>query len=906
MKKLIQTTITSLIVALLCCVCFACEFSAEYTVTFDSDGGTLIEAQTVEDGGLVAKPEDPEKTIEGYTVSFDGWYSDDEKWDFEKNKVTGNITLTARYNKTAIEYTATIKCEDVNDVTVTYTVENKTEKLAEIKAMLGDKDGYRYTCTLPEELPLANAEYTIAKAIITYTATVKSEGAADVTVEYTVENRAEKLDEIKDMLGDKEGYRYTCTLPEELPLANADYTIVKTAIEYTATVKCEGANDVTVTYTVENRAEKLDEIKDMLGDKDGYRYTCALPEELPLADAEYTIAKAIITYTATVKSEGAADVTVEYTVENRAAKLAEIKAMLGDKDGYRYTCELPEVLPFENAEYTIVKTIIEYTATVIYKDLDTEDKVFAENEEIKFTVKNKDSKLVEIAGKVPENNAQYTYECEMPGALALKDVEIVITRVTNVYTVTFDVNGGSAVEEQSIKYGEKITAPVTTRGDNFKVEGWYDGSKKVDFDVMTVTGDVTLRARWLTFGAITPVAVDDVLGGAKMDNFDIKGKTGTAYTAHYDGYMVMQDPKGETEYEISFPKIDYRMYSTVKAIFVMGQKYADKGYVFSYNGTKLEDIINFNWYWFEIGYTDGAYYFSIYNTDQVSGVKVPLEADVVTGKKALTFDLTMPVAEYNNINLRNSVSDEKVIPVTQIRDYFDYQNAANKALNALPDTLTEEKTNEEYKTLIKYLTCVNKYTESEKAAISADETTKVNAYKAKYAALTENFIFTENSAGEVLLSKGSYLFKNDVGGWEAYLQVNNTVSSAWTVIVSEDADAGKNFRMCYGLIDFNVIKTARFAFHKVQGSMNSIIIGDYTYANPNDNGEVVVSKVTGEDGAEVLSVKIYEINSGCGTLLGETVITDADIINGNKPLVFEFVNNAWTQMMFGSLFTELA
>ena len=43
----------------------------------------------------------------------------------------------------------------------------------------------------------------------------------------------------------------------------------------------------------------------------------------------------------------------------------------------------------------------------------------------------------------------------------------------------------------------------------------------------------------------------------------------------------------------------------------------------------------------------------------------------------------MPVAEYNNINLRNSVSDEKVIPVTQIRDYFDYQNAANKALNAL-------------------------------------------------------------------------------------------------------------------------------------------------------------------------------------------------------------------------------
>ena len=64
-----------------------------FTVTFDSDGGTSVEPQLVEKGSPIVAPENPTK--EGYT--FLGWYVGDEKWSFIGYVVTGNITLTAKW-----------------------------------------------------------------------------------------------------------------------------------------------------------------------------------------------------------------------------------------------------------------------------------------------------------------------------------------------------------------------------------------------------------------------------------------------------------------------------------------------------------------------------------------------------------------------------------------------------------------------------------------------------------------------------------------------------------------------------------------------------------------------------------------------------------------------------------------
>lgn len=66
-----------------------------YTVTFDSNGGSDVPAQTdLMYSDLVAEPEPP--TREGYT--FKGWYFDENciyAWDFETSQVGQSMTLYA-------------------------------------------------------------------------------------------------------------------------------------------------------------------------------------------------------------------------------------------------------------------------------------------------------------------------------------------------------------------------------------------------------------------------------------------------------------------------------------------------------------------------------------------------------------------------------------------------------------------------------------------------------------------------------------------------------------------------------------------------------------------------------------------------------------------------------------------
>lgn len=88
----------------------------KYTVTFNSNGGSEVKAQEVENGKTVAKPTNP--TRDGYT--FKGWYTDSaltKEYDF-KTVVTGNLTLYAKWEK--VEETAT-------KVTVTFNSNGGSE-----------------------------------------------------------------------------------------------------------------------------------------------------------------------------------------------------------------------------------------------------------------------------------------------------------------------------------------------------------------------------------------------------------------------------------------------------------------------------------------------------------------------------------------------------------------------------------------------------------------------------------------------------------------------------------------------------------------------------------------------------------------------------------------------------------
>lgn len=70
----------------------------EYTVEFDSTGGTLVSTQTVVAGGKATQPTAPTRT--GYT--FAGWYTSTAyttQWDFATDTVNTNMILYAKWTE---------------------------------------------------------------------------------------------------------------------------------------------------------------------------------------------------------------------------------------------------------------------------------------------------------------------------------------------------------------------------------------------------------------------------------------------------------------------------------------------------------------------------------------------------------------------------------------------------------------------------------------------------------------------------------------------------------------------------------------------------------------------------------------------------------------------------------------
>lgn len=71
-----------------------------FTVIFDSAGGTKVEAVTVKSGEKIPEPPEPKRSNTKQQYVFKGWYIGDSKWDLKNGIVTGDITLTAKWELT--------------------------------------------------------------------------------------------------------------------------------------------------------------------------------------------------------------------------------------------------------------------------------------------------------------------------------------------------------------------------------------------------------------------------------------------------------------------------------------------------------------------------------------------------------------------------------------------------------------------------------------------------------------------------------------------------------------------------------------------------------------------------------------------------------------------------------------
>ena len=91
-----------------------------YRVKFDSNGGTSVKTQTVEEGDRAQEPNDP--TRNGYT--FLGWYLNGRKFSFN-TRIYEDITLEAKWEKEEVKYNTYCKIENKTYYSGSYVSANQ-------------------------------------------------------------------------------------------------------------------------------------------------------------------------------------------------------------------------------------------------------------------------------------------------------------------------------------------------------------------------------------------------------------------------------------------------------------------------------------------------------------------------------------------------------------------------------------------------------------------------------------------------------------------------------------------------------------------------------------------------------------------------------------------------------------
>lgn len=99
------------------------------------------------------------------------------------------------------------------------------------------------------------------------------------------------------------------------------------------------------------------------------------------------------------------------------------------------------------------------------------------------TIKNSDY-LVSLQ----DGSGSYLCRCE--------DVTLVISTDC---TVRFQSNGGTTIEDQSVRYGERVSRPPDPKREGYQFDGWYtdiDLSAAWDFESDLVRENMSLYAKW--------------------------------------------------------------------------------------------------------------------------------------------------------------------------------------------------------------------------------------------------------------------------------------------------------------------------------------------------------------------------------------------------------------------------
>ena len=487
-----------------------------YTVTFVDYDGTVLSTETYEEGATVTAPADPTRAAdESYTYAFSGW-------DKTVATVTEDVTYTATYAKTAIEYTVTFKAEGAVVATKTYTVENR--ETFEAPAV---PEKAHYTGAWAEfTLTTGNVEVEAVYTAVTYTVVFKADGKVVSALQYTVENNVISEPEIPEKAGYGAKWEsYT------LNGGNKEVNAIYTAGVYTVTFKADGVTVGTCDYTVENKEITPPQVPakpHYTGTWEAY----TLETGNVTVNAVYTP----VTYTVTFKADGVVVDTETYTVANK--NITEPTAP--SKDYYTVEWATYE-LNGGNVEVNAVYTAIEYTVTFKADGDVVDTKTYTyENQNIEEPT-------------VPNKNYYFGYWASY--TLNFTNVEVEAQYAPIEYSVTFMADG---VQVDKVTYtyeNQEVAAPAVPEKDHYTGK-W--ASYTLNFTNQVVEAEYTAIEYTVTFKAGTYSATRtytvenktvDVPTVPAKDHYTGKW---ASYTLDFSDNLVVEAEYEAIQYTVTF------------------------------------------------------------------------------------------------------------------------------------------------------------------------------------------------------------------------------------------------------------------------------------------------------------------------------------------------------------------
>ena len=95
-----------------------------------------------------------------------------------------------------------------------------------------------------------------------------------------------------------------------------------------------------------------------------------------------------------------------------------------------------------------------------------------------------------------------------------------------IYTVTFDSDGGTKVNNLEVEKNNVVTKPTDPTKSGYQFKGWYLGNNIYDFNTK-VTGDITLKAKWEKYYVVS---------------FDLNGGTGNGNNVNVVAGSKLEKP----------------------------------------------------------------------------------------------------------------------------------------------------------------------------------------------------------------------------------------------------------------------------------------------------------------------------------------------------------------------------